>query len=99
MDNTMTKRKTIALNNASRPTNKDGTRSKKILKEEMYINLLNLMENNKIKLLDDDEVIASLQSVQHEEGKIFGSYSHIVEGIIRAAWLSEKDKTLNIYVF
>jgi hypothetical protein len=96
MNNDETKRKTEALNNASRPINKDGTRSKKILKEEMYLNLLSLMESGRIKLLDDDEVKASLSSIQHDEGKIFGSYSHIAEGLIRSAWLA-KDKDLNIF--
>lgn len=92
-----TKRKVIALNNASRPTNKDGTKSKKLLKEEMYLNLLNLMEKGKILLLNDDEIIESLKSIQHDEGKIFGGYSHITEGIIRAVWLAEKEKGLNIF--
>jgi len=64
----------------------------------MYLNLLVLMENKKIKLLDDDEIKLSLQSIQHDEGKIFGSYSHITEGIIRAAWENEKDKSLNIFI-
>jgi hypothetical protein len=106
MNNDQTKRKTLALNNASREIDKDGEKSKKLLKEEMYFNLLVLMENNKIQLLDDDEIKASLASIQHEtiikEGKpsktyIFGNYSHITEAIIRSAWLAEKDKTLNIF--
>ena len=97
MDIEGTKRKTIALNNASRPIEYDGEKSKKLLKEEMYFNLLTLMENKKIKLLDDDEVKASLASIQYEDDKVFGSYSHIVEGIIRSAWLASKDKDLNIF--
>ena len=106
MDNDQTKRKTLALNNASRPIDKDGEHSKKLLKEEMYFNLLTLMENNKIQLLDDEEIKASLSSIQYEiitkENKpsksfIFGTYSHITEAIIRSAWLCEKDKTLNIF--
>lgn len=99
MQHPKTKRKTIALNNASRELEHDGSKSKKILKEEMYLNLLVLMENEKILLLDDDEVKASLESIQHEDGQIFGSYSHVAEGIIRAAWLAVKDKTLNIMAF
>ena len=94
-----TKRRTTALNNSSRETNIDGTKSKKLLKEDMYLLLLSLMENKKIKLLDDDEVLASLKSIQHEEGKIFGSYSHVAEGIIRGVWMAEKDKSLNIYIY
>lgn len=108
LDMKETKRKTIALNNASRDLNKDGTKSKKLLKEEMYMNLLALMEQDKIILLNDDEILASLKSIQYEfiqkenaktKTRIYGSYSHIAEAIIRAAWLAEKDKTLNIYIY
>lgn len=97
MDNESTKRKTEALNNSSRPTDREGEKTKKLLKEEMYFNLLTLMENHKIKLLDDDEIKASLASIQYEDEKVFGSYSHITEGIIRAVWLASKDKDLNIF--
>ena len=93
-----TKRKTVALNNASRPVNKDGTKSKKLLKEEMYFNLLTLMEKEEILLLNDDEVRLSLSSIQYEDNKIFGSYTHVAEGLIRAAWLAKKDKTLKVFI-
>jgi hypothetical protein len=98
MRNSKTQNKTFALNNASRTTDNDGEKSKKLLKEEMYINLLIYGEQKRIKLLEDDEVKASLSSIQHnEEGKIYGSDSHIVEGIIRALWLI-KTKGLNLFV-
>jgi len=73
----------------------------------MYFNLLALMEHDKLKLLDDDELIDSLKSVQWElvriEGKptktrIFGRNTHIAEGLIRAAWLAYQDKSLNIWI-
>ena len=98
MDQDQTKGKTIALNNSSRDANEWGTKSKKLLKEEMYINLLTLMENKKIYFLDDDEVRNSLSSIQHDDGRIYGSYSHVVEGIIRAVWLATKDKDLKLFV-
>jgi hypothetical protein len=98
MNSDETKRKVVALNNASRPTDKDGEKSKKLLKEEMYFLLLTLMEQKRIKLLDDDEIKASLSSIQYEDEKVHGSYSHITEGIIRAVWLAEKEKGLNIFV-
>ena len=62
------------------------------------------METGKIKLLDDDEVKASLKSIQAEHDKdtgklkIWGSYSHIAEGLVRAAECY-KDKSLNIMAF
>jgi len=98
MEETSTKRKTEALNNSSRATDSEGEHSKKLLKEEMYFNLLTLMENKKIQLLDDDEVKQSLASMQIEEEKIFGSYSHVSEGIIRGVQEAIKDKSLNIFV-
>jgi len=98
MNNDDTKMITKPLNNASRDVDDEGNKSRKLLKEEMYINLQILMENNKIQLLDDDEIKASLASIQHDEGKIFGAYSHIAEGIIRAVWLASKDKSLNIWI-
>jgi len=97
MNDDATKRKTIALNNASRPTDKDGEKHKKLLKEEMYLNLLKLMELGRIKFLDDDEVKASLSSIQYEDEKVFSTYGHVAEGIIRALWLAEEGKSLNIF--
>ena len=64
------------------------------------------MEHKKIKLLDDPEIYQSLKSVQYEYTRdawghpimrIFGNYTHIVEGLIRAAWCV-KDKSLNMWV-
>ena len=101
-----TRRKVVAINNARRSLDKDGKRQHKLMKEDLYTNLLRLGERGDIKLLADDEVIASLKSVQQEwvvkEGeysrwRIWGNNTHIVEGIIRGAW-SSKDKTLNIWV-
>jgi hypothetical protein len=97
MNEDTTKRKTEALNNASRATNYKEDGRKKVLKEEMYLKLLTLMENDRIKLFNVDEVIRSLESMQYDEdGQIFGSYSHVAEGLVRAAWICAKDKSLNI---
>ena len=96
-----TKRKVISINNASRSLDRDEKRKKKLLKEDLYTNLLRLMENKDIELYDDDELILSLQSIQYEytDGnmKIYGNYSHIAEALIRAAWCVQ-DKHLNIWV-
>ena len=93
------KRKVVEINNSSRRYVEDGVDKKQgILKEDLYENLIMLMEQGRIILLDDEDVIASLQSVQYEilNGKIriFGNYTHIVEGLIRAAWCA-KSKSLN----
>lgn len=98
-NNDRTKRKVEALNNSARAIDYQGEKSKKLLKEEMYMNLQVLMEKGKIKLLDDDEIKASLSSMQYDEdGSIFGSYSHICEGIVRGLWLASQDKSLKCFM-
>ena len=66
-----------------------------------------LMETGKIKLLDDDNLFQSLKSVQYcytndslgtRHLKLFGSYTHIAEGLIRAAWCV-KYKDLNPIIY
>ena len=101
MEEESTRRKTEALNNSARPLDRDENNKKKILKNDLYMNLLSLMEKGKIHLLDDDNLFQSLKSIQFENTddgrtKIFGKYTHIAEGLIRAAWCA-KDKSLNIY--
>jgi hypothetical protein len=99
------KRKVVAINNRERAYDRDETSKTKLLKEDLYDNLRALMERGEILLLNTPEVIESLKSVQYEyivtAGKrsrirIFGDYTHVVEGIIRAAWLASH-KRLNIW--
>jgi len=94
-----TKRKVISIDNATRPLDKDETRKKKLLKEDLYVNLRRIMERAEIQLLKDENVIASLKSVQfdQETQKIFGNNTHIAEGLIWAAWCV-KDKTLKMFI-
>ena len=97
-----TRRKIVPINNARRSLDKEETVRKKLLKEDLYNNLLKLMERGEIVLLDDDEIKASLKSVQFEyndRGRMLigGDYTHIAEGLIRAAWCS-KEKNLNIWI-
>jgi len=97
------RRKTIGLNNATRLIDRDG-KKKRLLKEDMYGNLKLLMEQGLLKFAEDEELRRSLVSIQFEidkdtrNVKIFGKYSHITEGLIRAAWLV-KSKGLNIKKF
>lgn len=97
------KRKVVEINNASRSIDYE-EHKKGILKEDLYNNLKSLMEQGKIQLLNDDNLKASLSSILREYNKntgrlkIWGSYSHIVEGLIRACWCT-KDKSLNPYIF
>lgn len=106
LENRQTKRKIVAINNARRSIDIElgakSARKKVLLKEDLYNNLKNLMENQNIALFDDPRIKQSLRSIQYEnsEGylKIYGNYSHIVEAVIRAAWCI-KDKSLNIMAF
>ena len=96
-------RKIIGLSNARKAIDRE-EREKKLMKEDMYNNLRTLMESGQIELLDDDEVKASLRSIHAEHDKVtgrlklWGSDSHIAEGLIRAAYLA-KNKSLNIMAF
>jgi len=100
LEHERTRRKVIPINNSSRAINKDGTKSKRLLKEDLYTNLLRLMEQGKVELYEDENLIHSLQSIQYEYTgsgiRIFGRYTHITEALIRAAWCLH-DKTLNIW--
>jgi len=98
-----TRRKVEAINNSQRSLDIDDEhpRRKRLLKEDLYNNLLHLMERNEVELFDEEEIFLSLKSVQaetDEQGKlkIFGRYTHIAEALIRAAWCM-KDKHLNIW--
>ncbi len=117
LEHPQTKRKVVAINNASRDIDKitkpriigrqmkykpTPPRKKPLMKEQLYNNLKNLMENGNIELMDTQELKQSLRSIQYENEdgvlKIYGNYSHIAEALIRAAWCV-KDKSLNIYVY
>lgn len=100
------KSKLIAINNRTRPLDKKGKTKTRLMKEDLYDNLRVLMEKKIIKLLDDDSIRLSLKSIQYEyvvtpsketRVRIFGDYSHIVEGIARAAYMA-KEKSLNVWM-
>ena len=104
--NPQTRDKIEAINNRQRSMDKSDNSKTKIMKEDLYSNLLALMEQMRIKLLDDDDVIESLRSVQYEyvmkqdqptKLRIFGNYTHIAEGLIRAAFCGS-GKDLNISI-
>ena len=101
-----TRREVVSINNRTRPLDRFGKRSTRLLKEDLYEHLLYLMETGKILLLDDDNIKASLRSIQAEfivkddevsQYKIFGNYSHCVEALIRSCWIA-KEKNLNIWI-
>lgn len=101
------KRKVVAINNRDRPYDFENKSKSKLLKEDLYNNLVSLGEQGYLQLLDDDEIILSLRSMQYEyviqkqtqsKLRIFTHFhSDIVEGLVRAAWCS-KEKGLNLWV-
>ncbi len=102
------RRKVVETNNASRIWGNDEKtgkpKKKRILKEEMYNHFKRLMEQGKIRLLEDDEIKSSLKSIQAEHHpitgklKIWSDRGHIVEGLVRAVFGTNK-KSLNIYYY
>jgi len=101
------KHKVVPLNNRQISLD-DGATTQKFLQEDMYYLTRRLGFHGKLQLLDDTEVILSLKSIQFEhivrpgvptKTKIYGVYSHVAEGIIRAVYLAEKEKVLNLSAF
>lgn len=102
------RRSIVSIENAKRSLRHDvdNPKVKGLLKTDMYMNMLSMLEKGQLKLLDDEKVRLSLQSVQYEYDKdthgltklkIYGTYTHIVEGLVRACWLA-KEKRLNIWI-
>ena len=98
--------KVHGISNSKRIIDNTG-KEKGIKKEELYVQLLSLMEKGKIDLLDDESIFQSFKSVQYgyetdsngkRHLKIFGSDTHIVEGITRACEiLKYKHLKLEVY--
>jgi len=100
------KRKLRPMNNRSIALDRDGKKKQSLKKIDYYNNLKAMMQNGELKLLKDDAVIASLKSVRwalpdendpDSKMTILGNDTHICEGLMRAAELAKKDKSLNIF--
>lgn len=95
---TTTKHKVVAINNASRSLEVNANRTRKLLKEDLYMNFLRMLENDEVLLLKDADIFTSMKSIMIEHDaskaniKIYGRYSHIVEGLIRAAWSNHSSR-------
>lgn len=100
-----TKRKIVPMNNRAMSMDRSGKMQQRLFKEDMYDLMKSLMEQGKLFFFDDPAVKASLSSVQMEftEGtvskvRIFGKYTHIAEGLVRAVYLAQKEKGLSIRI-
>jgi len=100
-------RRVLGLNNASKRVQIQGDEKKRgILKEDLYSNLLMLMETGKIDIISDLKLMKSLKSITYEYGqndktrnvKIYGTYTHLTEALTRACWCL-KERGLNIYIY
>ena len=105
MINPNLKRKVIPMNNRTISLDREGKKQQRIFKEDMYDNFIAMLENKQLLLLNNDKVRLSLKSVQVElvtsgqftKVRIFGDYTHIVEGLVRAAWLVKKHKIIKLH--
>lgn len=105
-ENDAVKRKVVAMSNQTISLDREGKKKQRIFKEDMYENLLAMMEKGEITLLADEDVRISLKSVQWEfiessgltKVRIFGNDTHIVEGLIRAAYLAKKEKLNKLWI-
>ena len=91
LEDPRTRRKTIPLNNRSKSIDFEGRQKKRILKEDLYSNLLRMMEQKKIMLRRDKETYDSLSCIQFEIDKnknmtFKGENNHTVEALMRACW-------------
>ena len=99
------KRRIIAMNNRSISIDNDKGRQT-LYNEDMHDNLKAMGERGEINLFNDPDIKMSFRSVRWDlikdahgltKVKISGRFTHIVEGLIRAAELAKKDKSLNIF--
>jgi hypothetical protein len=95
-------RKVEGINNSTKTIDKEGKRRLKIMKEDLYSNLLVLMESGKIEMINLAELKRSLMSITFTFTadkflKIEGKNSHIAEALTRACW-GTKSKGLNIFI-
>jgi len=95
LQESISKRRVIGIDNSQRRYQEEGEEKKKgILKEDLYSNLLLLMEAEKIKWINDYNIRSSLKSISFrysmETGKLKisgkGKGSHLTEALVRACW-------------
>jgi len=101
------KRRIIAMNNRAISINQEEGKQR-LHNEDMHDNLRAMGERGELHLYDNEDIKNSFRSVRWDmikdahgltKIKISGKNTHIVEGVMRAAELAKKDKTLNILAF
>lgn len=100
----LSKRLVVGLDNSSKSVSVSGEeRRGKILKEDLYSNVLVLLESGRLELINDLDLLRSMRSITYEytsdsNVKIWGKYSHLTEALVRACWCV-KDRGLRLYVY
>jgi len=102
-----TKKRIVAMNNRQISINQEDGKQR-LYNEDMHDNVRAMGERGELHLYNRDDIKASFRSVrwdrvQDAHGlwkiKISSKNGHIVEGVMRAAELASKDKSLNIMAF
>jgi len=99
-------RKVVGLNNASKRVEVQGEEKKRgIFKEDLYSNVLVLLESGRLELIADLSLLSSLKSITFEYSTaiagrvtIFGDNSHLAEALVRACWCV-RERGLDIYLY
>ena len=101
--------KVLALNKRAISLDDEGKSKQQLFGEDMFLNLLSMMQHEEIRILNDPNVLASLRSILFEHVhapnqktrlRIFATRhedSDISESLIRAAWMAKKEKTLKLW--
>lgn len=98
------KRRVVGLDNSSKGVQVAGDEKRvKILKEDLYSNVLMLLETKKLELISDLSLLRSMKSITFEytadkKLRLFGNYSHLTEALVRACWCL-KERGLKLYVY
>ena len=84
-------KKVIGISNQKRSERIEQGRTPKMIKEDLYTNLIVMMENDRIVIDDDKEVFNSLHQVRYKYTKdgllsISGINDHIAEAIVRCVF-------------
>lgn len=97
--------KIIAMNNRAISINQEKGKQR-LFNEDMHENLRALGERGEVHLFNNEEIKASLRSVQWDlvkdahglsKVKIYSRFGHIAEGIKFAAYLAENDESLELW--
>ena len=97
-------RRILGVNNASRglATEAEGRR-RKIIKEDLYSNLVKMLEKGELFLDDDINILRSLRQVKYEYSKqgnliIYGADHDVAEAIVRAIFPFVINKPKRLYI-